>query len=88
VLGALGVDLALGRLGRLRLLDERGMARKVDTSRIFPPLKYTCARRNRRPMRRQLRNSARIWSGVALVAMSKSFGSRPMSRSRTHPPTR
>ena len=40
---------------------------------IFEP-KNTWARRNRRPMIRELRNVALISFGVALVATSKSFG--------------
>src|SRR5215467_7402350 len=50
--------------------------------------KNTWARRNRRPMIRQLRNVALISLGVALVATSKSFGVFATSRSRTQPPTR
>src|ERR1044071_630929 len=50
--------------------------------------KNTWARRNRRPMIRQLRNVALISLGVALVATSKSLGVLATSRSRTQPPTR
>ena len=38
-------------------------------------------------MTRERRNSSRTSSGVASVAMSKSLGLRPSSRSRTAPPT-
>src|SRR5450432_3821566 len=54
---------------------------------IFEP-KNTWARRNRRPMIRELRNVALISFGVALVATSKSLGVRLTRRSRTQPPTR
>ena len=62
-------------------------ARKVATSMISWP-KCTWARRNRRPIRRQLRNRRRTSSGNALVATSKSLGVMPSSKSRTAPPTR
>jgi hypothetical protein len=63
------------------------IARNVATSMISRP-KNTCARRKRRPMSRQLRKVRLTSSGSALVAMSKSFGVMPISRSRTQPPTR
>ena len=61
--------------------------RNVATSITFWP-KRTCARRKRRPMIQQLRKSRLTWYGWAEVPMSKSFGRRPSSRSRTLPPTR
>jgi hypothetical protein len=67
--------------------DGAVAARKVATSMISRP-KNTWASRKRRPTRRQLRNSFRTCSGSASVATSKSFGSMPISRSRTQPPTR
>src|SRR5258708_23492082 len=48
----------------------------------------TCARRKRRPMIQQFRNSFLTCCGCAEVPMSKSLGRRPSSRSRTLPPTR
>ena len=62
-------------------------ARNVATSIVSGP-NTTCARRKRRPIRRQLRNCCLTCSGVASVATSKSFGWPPSSRSRTAPPTR
>ncbi|CFN70091.1 Uncharacterised protein [Bordetella pertussis] len=61
-------------------------ARKVEVSMISWP-NTTCTSWKRRPMMRARRNSGRICSGVALVATSKSLGSRPTIRSRTAPPT-
>ena len=61
--------------------------RNVAVSMTFSP-KRTCARRKRRPTRKQLRNAFFTSFGVALVPTSKSFGFRPSSRSRTPPPTR
>jgi len=49
---------------------------KVATSMTFVP-KRTCARRNRRPMMKQFRNSFLIWYGCASVPMSKSLGRLP-----------
>jgi len=64
------------------LLNAGIRDRKVDTSMISS-WKWKCARRNRRPTRRQLRNIRFTSPGVALVTTSKSFGSRPSRRSRT-----
>ena len=61
--------------------------RNVATSISAPALR-TWARRKRRPISRQLRNTSLTCSGLASVATSKSFGSRPSKRSRTPPPTR
>jgi hypothetical protein len=63
------------------------VGRKVATSMISRP-NTTWARRKRRPISRQLRNSCLTCSGVASVATSKSLGRPPTSRSRTAPPTR
>src|SRR3989454_2466948 len=68
--------------------SSRGLARKVDTSMIFPPRKKMCASRNRRPIRRELRKVSLTWLGCALVATSKSLGRIRRRRSRTQPPTR
>ena len=48
---------------------------------------WTWTSRKRRPMMKARRNSGFTCSGVASVAMSKSLGSMPSSRSRTAPPT-
>ncbi len=62
-------------------------ARKVATSMVSRP-KNTCARRKRRPTRRQLRNS-RAPPRAAHRWRRRSPSARcPSSRSRTQPPTR
>jgi len=61
-------------------------ARKVETSTVSGP-SITCTRRKRRPMISARRKSGLICSGRASVAMSKSLGVMPSSRSRTAPPT-
>ena len=68
-------------------MPSRGLVRKVEVSMILAPKKMWASRK-RRPMIRQFRNKSLIWLGVAEVAMSKSLGLRPSSRSRTQPPTR
>ena len=62
--------------------------RNVAVSITFPPSNLTCASLNRRPIRKQLRNAFFTSFGLADVPTSKSFGLRPMRRSRTPPPTR
>ena len=49
---------------------------KVAVSITLSP-KRTCARRNLRPIRKQLRNARFTSFGLALVPTSKSFGCRP-----------
>ena len=74
--------------GRARRSCRRRVcaARNVDTSMTSLPT-WTWTRRKRRPMMNARRNSGLTCSGVASVAMSKSLGSMPSSRSRTAPPT-
>ena len=60
--------------------------RNVVTSTMSWP-NITCTSRKRRPMMKARRNSGLTCSGRASVAMSKSFGVMPSSRSRTAPPT-
>ena len=69
--------------GVLRVLRARG----TSTLRALPRPTWTCTRRKRRPMMYARRKSGFTCSGVASVAMSKSFGVRPSRRSRTAPPT-
>ena len=60
--------------------------RKVDTSIVSLP-HMTCTRRNLRPIMRERRKTLYTSSGVASVAISKSFGLKPNIKSRTAPPT-
>ena len=71
-----------------RGFHHRVAAERGDLDDFAAAEETMCARRKRRPMIRQLRKRARTSSGRALVAMSKSFGLPPRSRSRTQPPTR
>ena len=68
-------------------VDASTCRRNVATSMVLVP-NLTCASRKRRPMIQQLRKSFLTWCGCADVPMSKSFGRRSSSRSRTLPPTR